>query len=169
MCTVKSTEGSNPSLSARKTYIEKLNKLKLLQNRIYYNLFVENFNKTIDFKFEKNIFRWHLIEQIIKIKNFENYLEIRCDDDLLFSKIKIQHKIGVDPSCGGNVRLTSDDFFNINKEKFDLIFINGLHHYDQVKKDINHSLEVLNPNGLILLHDCLPCRQSHQAIPRYRG
>jgi len=44
-----------------------------------------------------------------------------------------------------------------------------LHHYEQVRKDINNSLAALNTGGLILLHDCLPCKQSHQAVPRYRG
>ena len=149
--------------------MEKLNSFKLFYNRVYYNLFVENFKKTIDFKFENNFYRWHLLQKIIDIKNYKNYLEIGCDDDMLFSKINILNKVGVDPYSGGNVRKTSDEFFKINKTKFDLIFIDGLHHYEQVKKDIENSLDVLTPNGLILLHDCLPCRQSHQAVPRYRG
>ena len=53
-----------------------------------------------------------------------------------------------------------------NKEKFDLIFIDGLHHYDQVKKDILNSLSILNDNGVILLHDCLPNNHYEQAVPR---
>lgn len=149
--------------------MEKLNKLNLLYNRIYYNLFIERFSKIIDFKFEKNIYRWDLIKEIIKIKKMKSYLEIGCDDDLLFSKIPLDNKIGVDPVSGGNIRLNSDDFFKQNMRKFDLIFIDGLHYYDQVKKDIKNSLDILNPSGLILLHDCLPSRMSHQAIPRYRG
>ena len=149
--------------------MEKLNSFKLLCNRIYYNLFIESFKQTIDFKFEKNLFRWDLLQKIIEIKNYKNYLEIGCDDDMLFSRINILNKVGVDPICGGNVRKTSDDFFKDNKKKFDLIFIDGLHYYEQVKKDILNSLKVLSPDGLILLHDCLPSRQSHQAVPRYRG
>ena len=149
--------------------MEKLNSFKLFYNRVCYNLFVENFKKTIDFKFENNFYRWDLLQKIIDIKNYKNYLEIGCDDDMLFSKINVLNKVGVDPYTGGNVRKTSDEFFKINKTKFDLIFIDGLHHYEQVKKDIENSLDVLTPNGLILLHDCLPCRQSHQAVPRYRG
>lgn len=149
--------------------MEKLNSFKLFYNRVYYNLFVENFKKTIDFKFENNFYRWHLLQKIIDIKNYKNYLEIGCDDDMLFSKINVLNKVGVDPYTGGNVRKTSDEFFKLNKTKFDLVFIDGLHYYEQVKKDIENSLDVLTPNGLILLHDCLPSRQSHQAVPRYRG
>ena len=70
---------------------------------------------------------------------------------------------------GGNIRSTSDQFFSTNKSKFDIIFIDGLHHYEQVIKDVNNSLQILNDNGFILLHDCLPRSIAHQAIPRYRG
>ena len=34
---------------------------------------------------------------------------------------------------------------------------------------MNNSLNILKDNGYILIHDCLPRRISHQAIPRYRG
>ena len=75
-------------------------------------------------------------------------------------------KIGVDPYSGGTIRETSDDFFLKNKEKFDCIFIDGLHYYNQVKKDIINSLKSLNQNGVIFIHDCLPNNVWDQAIPR---
>ena len=53
--------------------------------------------------------------------NYTNYLEIGCDRDQLFSKVKIQNKIGVDPFSGGTVRKTSDKFFLENNEKFDIV------------------------------------------------
>ena len=102
-------------------------------------LFVERFNKKIDFNFKKNIFRWDLINFLHKNNNFQSYLEIGCDEDLLFSKISIQNKIGVDPLFGGNTRKTSDQFFDTNQLNFDCVFIDGLHIYKQVKKDILNS------------------------------
>ena len=60
--------------------------------------------------------------------------------------------------------MTSDEFFSQNKETFDLIFIDGLHIHEQVLKDIDNSLNVLNENGVILLHDCLPAKIWHQTI-----
>jgi hypothetical protein len=39
---------------------------------------------------------------------------------------------------------------------YDLIFIDGLHHSDQVDKDIENSLARLNEGGFIILHDCNP-------------
>ena len=148
--------------------MEKLNKISKIFNKIYYNLFVENFRGKLHFDFPPNYFRWDLIEYLITKNRYSDYLEIGCDQDQLFSKIKIQNKVGVDPSSGGNVRKSSDEFFNDNKKKFDLIFIDGLHTYNQVKKDILNSLNCLKDGGVILVHDCMPDCLSKQAVPRYR-
>ena len=149
--------------------MEKLNFFRLLINRIYYFFFVERFSKKLIFDFPKNIYRWDLIQFLIDKHKFQNYLEIGCDKDQSFSKIKVKNKIGVDPVSGGNIKSTSDQFFSTNTHKFDIIFIDGLHHYEQVIKDVNNSLKILNDNGFILLHDCLPRSIAHQAIPGYRG
>ena len=148
--------------------MEKLNKISKIFNKIYYNLFIENFKGKLHFDFPPNYFRWDLIEYLITKNRYSDYLEIGCDQDQLFSKIKIQNKVGVDPSSGGNVRKSSDEFFNDNKKKFDLIFIDGLHTYNQVKKDILNSLNCLKDGGVILVHDCMPDCLSKQAVPRYR-
>ena len=149
--------------------MEDLNPIKLFLNRIYYFLFIERFNKKLSFNFPQNIYRWDLIQFIINKYNYSNYLEIGCDKDQSFSRIKIKNKVGVDPISGGTIRDTSDNFFKTNKDKFDIIFIDGLHHYEQVIHDINNALDILNDNGHILVHDCLPRTIAHQAIPRYRG
>ena len=149
--------------------MEDLNPIKLFINRIFYFLFIERFNKKLSFNFPVDIFRWDLIQYIINKYNCTSYLEIGCDKDQSFSRIKINKKVGVDPISGGTIRDTSDNFFIKNKDKFDIIFIDGLHHYEQVIKDIYNSLDILNDNGHILIHDCLPRTIAHQAIPRYRG
>ena len=74
--------------------------------------------------------------------------------------------MGVDPVSGGTVRKTSDQFFSNNDKYFDCVFIDGLHEYKQVQKDIINSLRFLNDGGIILLHDCLPNNFYEQAIPR---
>ena len=148
--------------------MEKINKFKKIFNKLYYEYFIENFKDKISFNFPKDYFRWDLIDYLIKKNNFENYLEIGCDDDQLFSKVNIKNKIGVDPVSGGNIRKKSDDFFSSNKDKFDLVFIDGLHIYEQVKKDILNSLKCLKKNVIILVHDCMPDSLSKQAVPRYK-
>jgi len=144
--------------------MEDLNPIKLFLNRIYYFIFVERFSKKLSFNFPKNIFRWDLIQYIVDKYNYSTYLEIGCDKDQSFAKIRINKKIGVDPISGGTIRDTSNNFFNHNKEKFDIIFIDGLHHYEQVIVDINNSLEILNNNGHILIHDCLPRTSSYTSV-----
>jgi len=149
--------------------MEKINKLQFKLNKIYYYLFKERFDKKIDFDFPHDVNRWDLIQKLINSNNFKNYLEIGCDGDDSFSKIRVENKVGVDPYSGGNFRGTSDNFFSINNNKFDCIFIDGLHEYSQVYKDIKNSLDVLTDNGIILLHDCLPTTLHKQAVPRYKN
>ena len=148
--------------------MEKLSKFKKIFNRIYHQLFVENFDKKLNFEFPKDYSRLDMINYFIKKNDYKSYLEIGCDKNQIFSQISLNKKIGVDPYSGGNVRKTSDDFFRENAEKFDLIFIDGLHVYDQVKRDIINSINFLNKEGVILVHDCLPDTIGKQAVPRYK-
>ena len=148
--------------------MEKINKFTSKIYKIYYYLFKDRFSKKLNLKFD-NIKRWDLIDYLNTTYKFNSYLEIGCDDDQLFSKISIQEKIGVDPVSGGNYRAKSDDFFDKNVKKFDLVFIDGLHEYHQVKKDILNSIKFLNKEGFILVHDCLPRSISAQAVPRFRN
>ena len=137
-------------------------------NKIYNYIFGEKFYKKLNFNWNLYPHRLEIIQNIIISKNYKKYLEIGCDKDQIFSNILIDFKIGVDPVQGGNVRKTSDDFFKNNLDKFDIIFIDGLHEYGQVNKDINNSLKALNDGGVILLHDCMPKSYFHQAVPRSR-
>ena len=148
--------------------MEKLNKFTKIFRKIYYKLFIENFKGKLNYNFTENFYRWDLIEYLIKKNNYKNYLEIGCDKNQLFSKVNIDNKIGVDPVSGGNVRKTSDDFFKENKSNFDIVFIDGLHTYEQVKKDILNSVNCLLDEGTILVHDCMPDSLGKQAVPRYK-
>ena len=62
--------------------------------------------------------------------------------------------------------MTSDSFFEKNNKIYDLIFIDGLHLYEQVYKDITNALKVLQPNGTIVCHDMLPTTEESQRYPR---
>ena len=145
-----------------------MNKILFLLRRFTYYFYGEKFYKRLNFTWKTKPRRLDIIEHFIKKNNYKSYLEIGCCKNEVFSKINIK-KVGVDPNSGGTVRLTSDNFFKTNKEKFDLVFIDGLHVYDQVKQDIINSLEVLNNNGVILIHDCLPEKIWEQNVPRMNG
>lgn len=123
-------------------------------------------SKKLNISFHNKKSRIEIVKNIIKLKQYKSYLEIGTFKDDLFSNIVCEDKIGVDPVSGGNVRKTSDEFFADNTKKFDLIFIDGLHHYDQVKKDILNSISILESNGIILMHDCMPRDYYYQAVPR---
>ena len=134
--------------------MENLSKFNLIKNRIYNFLCVERFFKKLDIQFPKNVKRWDLIQHIIDKYSFENYLEIGCDDDYCFDKIKIKNKIGVDPHMGGNFKGTSDKFFNQNNKKFDLIFIDPPFKEERVNFLIESliNLKILKPDGVMIVH-----------------
>lgn len=64
----------------------------------------------------------------------------RFEKDILENKIQLCRK-------------TSDEFFLENKSIFDLIYIDGNHLFEFVKKDIENSLKFINNDGLIVLDD----------------
>jgi len=101
-------------------------------------------------------------------KNFSNckYLEIGCETNACFHSILAKHKTGVDPVSGGNIKTTSDNFFINNKTTFDVIFIDGLHTYEQIRKDVQNSLNFLSINGFIFLHDLTPRNFLEENVPR---
>jgi hypothetical protein len=61
---------------------------------------------------------------------------------------------------------------NISKDKitfhsqFDLIFIDGLHTAEQVRKDFLNAWRLLTVGGFIVLHDCNPEKEEHTIVPR---
>jgi predicted O-methyltransferase YrrM len=65
------------------------------------------------------------------------------------------------------IKLTSDDYFTGLQPnvKFDIIFIDGLHHSVQVLRDVKNSLVHLNTGGTIVCHDMLPENEDMQKVP----
>ena len=116
--------------------------------------------------------RDELINYLIKKIDAQSYLEIGICDGSNHKKIQCKNKIGVDPNSGSSevtYQITSDTFFYHNKGMFDVIFVDGLHVYEQVYKDIINSLKFLNKNGYVICHDMNPPTEQHQAVPRPIG
>ena len=144
-------------------------KYKFFFKRLFYYIYGEKFYKRLDYKWDGLPSRTKIIQKIIKKRSFKSYLEIGCDNDENFSQINIENKIGVDPLKGGTLRMTSDEFFKKNQIRFDIIFLDGMHTYEQTIKDIDNSIKFLNKNGIILIHDCLPKKIWNQIVPRMYG
>ena len=110
-----------------------------------------------------------LINNYISRYNYKSYLEIGIDECVCFRQIQCEYKVGVDPYSSSNCvthKMSSDEFFLQNNKTFDIIFIDGLHHSDQVIKDIENSLKILNKGGTVIVHDCLPLNEIEQIVPR---
>ena len=111
--------------------------------KIKYFFYGEKFFKKKRYDWSKYPSRFEIIQSIIEFKKYKSYLEIGCDRNQSFSNINIDKRVGVDPVEGGTHKMTSDDFFSNNNDKFDIIFIDGLHQYEQVIKDVKNSLNCL--------------------------
>lgn len=110
--------------------------------------------------------RFEFINEIMARGNIDSYLEIGCCGDSCFSRINCRQKVGVDPEQGGTLRMTSDAFFEVNVQVFDLIFIDGLHESRQVDRDIVNALRWTSPQGIIVMHDCDPKFEVRTLVPR---
>jgi len=115
---------------------------------------------TFELNFRQDLFRYDIINFIIQKYNFKNYLEIGVDNGETFTMINCENKVSVDPVNKGYTvcQMTSDEYFDMLKDskKFDVIFIDGLHTYDQCYKDIENAAKHLYDNGFIICHDMNP-------------
>ena len=128
-----------------------------------------------------NVSRMQLIQHAIDTLAAETYLEIGVDQGDTFSVVRVARSIGVDPIAPvPNVEAalkrpgaqyfatTSDEFFERHAAEqlpvgVDVVFIDGLHTYDQTYRDVRNALKVLRPGGVILVHDCMP-RSAQEAV-----
>lgn len=108
--------------------------------------------------------RTEVIQSMIDLRGFKTYLEIGSFRNENVKNLVIDRKVTVDPDpdAYANYQMTSDQYFAENDEKFDIIFIDGLHEHSQVWRDIRNSLCHLNPNGVIVMHDCMPKSEKMQ-------
>jgi len=116
--------------------------------------------------------RTQVLNQLIKTYDYKYYLEIGLGALDNFKGVKAEYKQGVDPKYfpwfeTGGAKIgerffhgKSDDYFRLvdlfEFTKFDLIFIDGDHSYGVSGRDIFRAFGLLNPNGVIVLHDILP-------------
>ena len=118
------------------------------------------------------MYRFEIINKFIKKYEFKEYLEIGVFKGECIREIECENKDGVDPGVENvlvdevNYQMGSNEFFKQNNKKYDIVFIDGLHHSEQVDLDIENSLKSTKDNGIILLHDCNPPTPNHAAVPQ---
>lgn len=124
------------------------------------------------------LYRHEIINHFINLYKYQNYLEIGVHNGTCIRLVNADHKDGVDPGIETqlppevNYPITSDKFFELlsgHDIKYDIIFIDGLHHSDQVYKDIKNSLNHITNNGTIICHDMNPIWEITQRRERVVG
>lgn len=106
------------------------------------------------------------------------YLELGVDYGHTFSEISEKTtsgkeiiKVGVDPYgtyTDGVTRMTSQMYFALNgafwRNEFDIVYIDACHFAPIVNQEIKESLEILKPNGMVLLDDTVPQIEESQRV-----
>ena len=115
--------------------------------------------------------RIQIINNLIKKNNYKSYLEIGVNTPAQpgysHESINVEIKHGVDPNVNTTYRMESNVFFKEHiKQKYDIIFVDGLHLFEQAYSDIMNSLINLNEGGTIVVHDCNPVREITQLRER---
>jgi hypothetical protein len=115
--------------------------------------------------------RTEIINGLIEKNNYKSYLEIGVNTPAQpgynWVGVNVPLKHGVDPNVDTTYKMTSDEFFEKHiTQKYDIVFVDGLHLHEQVYRDIINSVNNLNENGVIVVHDCNPITEITQRRER---
>lgn len=116
------------------------------------------------------------------------YLEIGVERGVTFEGIEIESRVAVDPeflvdletlrgSGAEAYEITSDEYFEgLDVDRaFDIVFIDGLHIFEQAYRDLTNALLHTHANSLIVLDDTVPSdaysaeREHRLAVDLRRG
>lgn len=104
---------------------------------------------------------------LIRRLQFKTYLElgIRRGETFVGVAPEVELAIGVDITDSGFTKPPNAKFFEMRTDQFfqeyqgdniDFVFIDADHTADAARRDLENSLDILNPGGLILMHDSDP-------------
>jgi hypothetical protein len=107
--------------------------------------------------------RFEVINRVIDSGGAKSYLEIGVNTPkqpgYSRDKIKAQVVHGVDPNpnSAADYIMPSDLFFSSHcSVLYDVVFIDGMHLFEQAYKDILNGLENLREGGVVIVHDTRP-------------
>lgn len=97
-----------------------------------------------------------IVELVNSIPDIENksYLELGVWDGRHFNQIKAKHKVSVDITWNPTYKMTTDEFFAKNKDRFDIIFIDADHRIKCVYRDYMNSIKWCDE--YLFIHDLIP-------------
>jgi hypothetical protein len=116
--------------------------------------------------------RHQVVSRLLDLYDRPRYLEIGVGTGATFHRVDAPTKVAVDPKFHFDPdeaeqgvtgvtyhQVTSDEYFGTivgGDEMFDVIFIDGLHTFEQTLRDLINALEHLQPRGVIVIDDVRP-------------
>lgn len=120
----------------------------------------------------KPVRRFEAVNRLLRLHEQPRYLEIGVCEGATFERVEAPTKVAVDPEFRfDHVRaqaetpgasyheVTSDQYFGTvvgADEMFDVIYLDGLHTFEQTLRDLLNALPHLQPHGTILVDDVRP-------------
>lgn len=119
------------------------------------------------------IARWEVVQGLLDFYDAPRYLEVGVSKGDTFHHLKADFRVAVDPNFrfdweaeqaqrGDRAQyhqVTSDEYFGsiIDPDQlFDVIYLDGLHTFEQTLRDLTNALNHLAPRGVILIDDVRP-------------
>ena len=117
------------------------------------------------------LFSVRRLNRLAEALSCRTYLEIGVNKGETFLDVNVASRVGVDPEFHfdwslhhgkDGIRLhqcLSDTFFGSidPATTYDLIFVDGLHTFEQTYRDILHALRHSHPGTVIAIDDTIPC------------
>ncbi len=114
--------------------------------------------------------RADVVNGLLALFDAPSYLEIGVSEGETFNQVVAARKVAVDPHFAFSApietdegcayhEVTSDAYFSTVRgpgERFHVVYLDGLHTFEQTLRDFVHALDVLEPNGVIVIDDVLP-------------
>ena len=116
-----------------------------------------------------------IINQLLRAVDGDRYLEIGVQTGMTLQCVQAATRVGIEPIPQFTVRALprgcriieapSDEYFASRpSETFDVIYVDGLHRFNQAYRDTLNSLGRVRPGGLVVIDDVMPV-DTYSAIP----
>lgn len=130
---------------------------------------------------KRRVRRWQVVQTLLDQFDSPRYVEVGVNKGNTFRHLSAALKVAVDPKFlfdweaerrehGPNAQyhqVTSDVYFGSivdADQQFDVIYLDGLHTFEQTLRDLTNALAHLAPQGVILIDDVRP-PSYHASLP----
>jgi hypothetical protein len=113
--------------------------------------------------------RHQVVQTYLDLWDQPRYLEVGVYQGETFHAVKAAHKVAVDPrfrikdsereATSEYHEVTSDKYFDdldVHAAPFDVIYLDGLHTFEQTLRDLMNAVDFLQPDGVVVIDDVRP-------------